>query len=265
MSTDDRRAFSFDLKTLWDYGLFVVIVGVWSETNLLLHLNPDLSGRVVEISVDWSDKDLEQILYNGGNKLNIRFEPDIVKKLVDLAYANAGVLQQLVLLTLDDAGIYESNTEKSQVLSVVDYVDGAAMEYSEQLNPVYQQFSKNVSSGIRARKNSTGIYAYAMAVIIDAQDKELVEGLKANTIFEVAVKRQDRIQLGNLKSILEKIPELQVDNDGRGLILTYNSATEEVSVVDRQLLLYRRYATVKWPWEDMIAEADAEGGQVEAG
>jgi hypothetical protein len=28
-------------------------------------------------------------------------------------------------------------------------------------------------------------------------------------------------------------------------------------VVDHQLLLYRRFATVRWPWEDMIAEADA--------
>lgn len=50
--------------------------------------------------------------------------------------------------------------------------------------------------------------------------------------------------------------ELQVDDDGRGLVLSYNEATAEVSIVDRQLLLYRRYATVKWPWEDMISEAD---------
>jgi hypothetical protein len=50
MSTEDRRSFAFDLKTLWDYGVFVIIIGVWSETNLLLHLNPDLTGRVTEIS-----------------------------------------------------------------------------------------------------------------------------------------------------------------------------------------------------------------------
>ena len=42
--------------------------------------------------------------------------------------------------------------------------------------------------------------------------------------------------------------------DGRGLVLAYDSQNEIVSVVDRQLLLYRRYATVRWPWEDIIAE-----------
>lgn len=262
MSTDDRRSFSFDLKALWDYGVFVIIVGVWSETNLLLHLNPDLAGRVDEISVAWSPKDLREVLNKGERKLNLNIGETVKSRLVELAYTNAGVLQQLTLFTLDDAEI-EEKTFRSQKLDNLEHVDSAAMEYADQLNPVYQQFSKQVSGGIRSRRNATGIYAYAMATIIEASDNELINGLSARRIFEVAHSRQDRIQFGNLKAILEKIPELQVDDEGRGLILTYNSATEEVSVVDRQLLLYRRFATVKWPWEDMIAEADAQGGQLD--
>lgn len=262
MSTGDRRSFSFDLKALWDYGVFVVIVGVWSETNLLLHLNPDLAGRVDEVSVAWSPQDLREILNKGEKKLNISIGDKVKNRLVELAYTNAGVLQQLTLFTLDDAGI-EGKKLVAQKLDNLEHVDAAAMEYADQLNPVYQQFSKQVSGGIRSRRNATGIYAYAMATIIEASDDELIYGLNARRIFEVAHSRQDRIQFGNLKAILEKIPELQVDDEGRGLILTYNSATEEVSVVDRQLLLYRRFATVKWPWEDMIAESDAQGGQLD--
>lgn len=262
MSTDDRRSFSFDLKALWDYGVFVIIVGVWSETNLLLHLNPDLAGRVDEISVAWSPQDLREILNKGERKLNLNIGDNVKNRLVELAYTNAGVLQQLTLFTLDEAEI-EEKTFRSQNLDNIEHVDSAAMEYADQLNPVYQQFSKQVSGGIRSRRKATGIYAYAMATIIEASDNELINGLSARRIFEVAHARQDRIQFGNLKAILEKIPDLQVDDEGRGLILTYNSATEEVSVVDRQLLLYRRFATVKWPWEDMIAEADAQGGQLD--
>jgi len=262
MSAHDRRSFSFDLKALWDYGVFVIIVGVWSETNLLLHLNPDLTGRVDEISVAWSPRDLKEVLNKGESELHLDIDDSVKNRLVELAYTNAGVLQQLTLLTLDDAGI-EAKTFRTQKLNSLDHVDSAAMEYADQLNPVYQQFSKQVSGGIRSRRNATGIYAYAMATIIDASDYELINGLSARRIFEVAHARQDRIQFGNLKAILEKIPELQVDEEGRGLILTYNSATEEVSIVDRQLLLYRRFATVKWPWEDIIAEADEKGGQLE--
>jgi len=181
-----------------------------------------------------------------------------------LSYANAGLLQQLTLLTLDEAGIRERGILKKNV-SDMKHVEGASLLYADQLNAVYQQFAKRVAAGVRTRKNATGIYAHAMAVIMDATDDELVKGLHARVIFNRAVLRQNRIQYSNLKAILEQLEGLQVDDDGRGLILGYSSASEEVTIVDRQLLLYRKYATVKWPWEDLILEADAQGGQIEAG
>jgi hypothetical protein len=262
MSTDDRRNFACDLKALWDYGVFVIIIGVWSETNLLLHLNPDLAGRVHEISVDWTEDDLKKILIKGGEALKVHFSDDIQNHLAGLAYSNAGILQQLALLTLDEA---EFNEKGLFSFNVTDrgLVDRAGMTYAEQLNPLYQQFAKNVSTGIRSRPNATGIYAHSMAVIMDASDDELIRGLHARRIFERAVKRQNRIQYSNLKAILEKIESLQIDQDGRGLVLGYSSASEELTIVDRQLLLYRRFATVKWPWEDLITEADKQGGQLE--
>jgi len=262
MSTDDRRNFAYDLKALWDYGVFVIIIGIWSETNLLLHLNTDLAGRVHEISVDWTQDDLKNILKKGGDALNVRFSDEIQNHLAGLAYSNAGILQQLTLLTLDEAGFKEKGLFAFHVTDR-GLVDNASMAYAEQLNPLYQQFAKNVSTGIRSRPNATGIYAHSMAVIMDATDDELIRGLHARKIFERAVKRQNRIQYSNLKAILEKIESLQIDEDGRGLVLGYSSASEELAIVDRQLLLYRRFATVKWPWEDMIVEADKQGGQVE--
>jgi hypothetical protein len=264
MSTNDRRNFAFDLKALWDYGVFVIIIGVWSETNLMLHLNPDLTGRVTEIPIDWSKEDLLKVLIKGGKVLKIDFSSSLQNMLVSLSYSNVGLLQQLTLLTLDEAKIYE-NGILSIILDKPSYIEGASMAYADQLNPVYQQFAKRVASGVRTRKNATGIYAHAMAVILEASDDELIKGLHARSITERAVKRQNRIQYSNMKSILGQLEGLQVDDDGRGLILGYSEATEEVVIVDRQLLLYRRYATVKWPWEELIREADASGGQIDAG
>jgi hypothetical protein len=253
-----------DLRYVADYRVFVIIIGVWSDTNLLLHLNPDLTGRVIEIPIDWTDVDLKRILTKGGSALHIDFDSAICEELVGLSYANAGLLQQLTMLTLDDAGIDEGGGLLSRKrVSGIDHVTNGSMDYAEQLNPVYQQFAKRVAAGMRTRSNATGIYAHAMAIIMDADDDELIKGLHARRIFDRAVKRQPRIQYGNLKAILDKLPSLQVDEDGRGLILGYSSATEEITIVDRQMLLYRRYSTVKWPWEDLIVEADAAGGKLE--
>jgi hypothetical protein len=137
------------------------------------------------------------------------------------------------------------------------------MHVAEQLNQLYQTFANRVADGIRTRKNQTGIYAHAMAAIMGADDKSLSEGLSAKAIFEVAHTRQPRVQLSNLKVVLSRFPELQVDDQGRGLVLAYEPHDEKLSVVDKQLLLYRRFATVKWPWEQLIEEAGNDGSAYE--
>ena len=256
MSTEGRTSFAFDLKALWDYGVYVVVVGVWCESNLLLHLNPDLTGRVWEQVIDWNRAELREVLNKGARQLNISFEPSVETALVGMAYANVGILQQLALMTLDEADIHERPKQQLTIRNEQLAID-AGMAYADQLNAVYQQFAKSVSAGIRNRKNATGIYAHAMAVILAASDEELVQGLALKLIFERAVARQPRIQLGNLKSVLGKVQDLQVDQGGRGLVLAYSQETEEVTVVDRQLLLYRKFSTVKWPWDDLIASVDS--------
>lgn len=140
------------------------------------------------------------------------------------------------------------------------FVD-AAMKYAEQLNSRYQKFAKDISSGIRKRTETTGIYAHAMAVIMDSSDKELIQGLELDTIFKIASRRQSRILKGNLRTVLQKIEELQVDSDDRGLVLSYNDATDEVTAIDRTILIYRKYVTIKWPWEDLINEAKDSYGE----
>jgi len=257
LSPEQRKQFAFDLKSLWDYGLFVVIVGVWTETNMLLELNPDLAGRVEEVPVSWTDAELKKIITQGGDALKITFSDKFLNTASHDAFGNAGILQILILKTLDSLGIQEKCQAAVHVDKEDDFIS-AAMNYAEQLNPLYQQFAKRVSNGIRTRKDSTGIYSHAMAAIVAATDEKLVKGLPLDDIFAVTSSREPRIQKGNLRIVLEKFESLQVDSDGRGLVISYNPAVSEVSIVDKQLLLYRKYATVKWPWEEMIRECTSD-------
>jgi hypothetical protein len=94
-----------------------------------------------------------------------------------------------------------------------------------------------------------------MAAVLGELEETLIGGVRSNDIYRIAHSRESRIQQGNLKTALGNIERLQVDSDGRGLVLSY--AEGRVRVVDHQFLLYRRFATVRWPWEDMIAQADA--------
>lgn len=265
LSQEARRACAFDIKTLWDYKCFVVIVGVWNDRNLFLNLNPDLSGRVHELPIEWSDDDLLRIFDKGGAALNLEFSDAIKLRAVRDCFKNAGILQRLILDTLDVAKIYEGQA----TTVVVDDEDAyltACLNYVEELNGVYQTFANRVSSGIRTRRDATGIYAHAIAVVLEeTDDEELFRGVSVDKIYNNAHARENRIQKGNLKTILPRIDEMQVDGDGRGLVLSYNQRDEIVTVVDRQLLLYRRYATVNWPWAELIREADMRAKGTTAG
>lgn len=260
LPTSEQRKFAFDLKTLWDYKTFVVVVGVWISENMLITLNPDLSDRIEELSVTWQTSELKQVLMKGCKKLNLCPTDEVANELASISYESVGLLQKLALRLIDDElGITEAATDQTEIhLDKTAVVHDAAMHVAEQLNQLYQAFAKRVCEGIRTRSNSTGIYAHAIAVAMEAPDNDLTNGLSAKAIFAKAHARQGRIHLGNLKAVLSRFPELQVDSDGRGLVLAYDPQEEILSVVDKQLLLYRRFATVKWPWEALIEEVSTQ-------
>jgi hypothetical protein len=255
LSVEERKTFSYDLKTLWDLGCFVVIIGVWSQSNLLTYLNMDLSGRIIELSVYWSSVDLKSVIEKGSETLNIKIGKKLQDSLIINCFGNVGILQQLLLMMLDEANILE---EQENLIQINDHkiFEVAAKKYADQLNALYQQFASTVSSGIRKRKDSTGIYAHAMAVIVAASDYKLINGLSLDEIYRIAHSRQPRILKNNMRTILNKLEELQVDEDGRGLVLAYNESNDEITAVDRQLLFYRKFLTVKWPWEEMCVSSN---------
>ena len=257
LSLEQRKRLAFDLKALWDYGCFIVIVGVWTRSNLLISINSDLADRIVECSVDWSDGELQQVATKGASALKIQFSKELIERIVLDCYKNVGLLQKLILTFLDEAGV-EEELDKLQEFSSIEVYESAAMSHAEQLNTLYQKFAKDVSSGIRKRNDSTGIYAHAMAAIVETEDDRLINGLSIDDILSVASSRQPRIIKTNLRTILQKLEELQVDEDGRGLVIAFNEATDEVSIIDRRLLFYRKYITINWPWEDIIREHEQQ-------
>ncbi len=256
LSVEERTHFAFDMKALWDFGVFIVIVGVWSDRNLFLHLNPDLTGRVREVSIVWSDADLRRIFLQGGEALNLEFSDALQSRAIADSYGNCGILQRLIVDTLDQLDLHESPGEITRV-DDLGALEHAEMFYAEELNSVYQTFASRVATGIRTRQNATGIYAHAMAVVLSSRDEELIQGVSIDKIYAVASAREPRIQKGNLRLALGRIEAMQVDSDGRGLVLSYSEG--HVRVVDRQLLLYRKYSTVAWPWDDLIADAERQG------
>lgn len=258
LSTDAQRDLAHDLKAMWDFGVYLVIVGVWVKRNYLTYLNPDLAGRITEVSIYWGVDDLTAVLDKGCDNLNVEISTRIRSRIIQDSFGNVGLLQSLTLGTLDQSKISVQQPELQKCLDHKAYED-AALGYAEQLEAVYLEFARRVSQGIRKRKGSTKIYAHAMWAIFESSDHELINGVPVDEIYNRASSRQPRVQKGNLKAIMGKIDSLQIDDRGKGLVVTFVEQSNSVAVVDRTVLFYRKYCTVEWPWKEIIENVEEEG------
>ena len=257
LTIPERNRMAHDLKTLWDYKCFVVLIGVWTQTNLLTSLNPDLTGRITEIPILWSNEDLNTVIEKGSSVLKIDIDGELKKTLINDSFGNVGILQILLLKLIEDEAGIEKTSPIHIYISNPEFLEKAAKSYADQLDGRYQQFAKLLSAGIRKRKQATGIYAYAMEAIVSASDEVLINGFSRDDIFKITNAKQPRIQKGNLKTVLGKLVELQEPEKGYELVISYDESIDAIFVVDRQLLFYRKYHTMRWPWEDMVEEAEA--------
>lgn len=249
-----QEKLAHELKSFWDFGVYFVVVGVWHRKNYLTHLNPDLAGRITEVEVSWTVNELAQSVYKGAQALNVSIDTRVATRIASDSYSNIGILQSLALSYFERMGIHERQQEARELTSLSE-VEDAGMAYADQIEAVYSVFAETVSEGIRKRSNATQIYAFAMWAIMQADDADLIKGLTLDQIFEIANPRQPRIQKQNLRAVLKKFKDLQLDSRGNRLVLAFDDHTDSMILVDKAVLFYRKYSTRKWPWEDMAVEA----------
>ena len=114
--------------------------------------------------------------------------------------------------------------------------------------------------GIEFRSESTSSKQFKGTVKAtgDAGFKLLAKvGLEASADAEVGADHK-RAPVGRDINDLGYVAEIIKESGrkfGRGLVLSYNP-DKGISVVDRQLLLYRKFATVNWPWESIITQVE---------
>ena len=56
-------------------------------------MNPDLTGRIEEISIEWTDDELRQVIDNGSQALKIQIDDNIKNDMICDSFGNVGILQ----------------------------------------------------------------------------------------------------------------------------------------------------------------------------
>ncbi|MGA8474392.1 MAG: hypothetical protein WB681_04935 [Candidatus Cybelea sp.] len=253
LAEDEQKKLAFALKALWDAKVFVIIIGIWAEQNLLTVYNNDLSGRVEEIDVRWTDEELRQVISKGENILNVTILPEIVDDIIKDANKNVGLLQRLAEGACLEAGITETRKHRRTL------DDWAALNRCREavcktFEHRYFSFASFVSRGFKnPEKTKLKLYRQIIRACIEATEAELVDGLERQTLLTKIKRYEPAADMTNLQKALSRLDRLQTERKITPPVLSYGQITRTVVLVDRELLFYRKYTTRSWPWEDNYA------------
>jgi hypothetical protein len=247
---EEKRKLAFDLKAFWDYSVFLMIIGVWSEQNLLTYYNGDLSGRVEEIDVQWSNEELEQVLSKGEQVLNVIFDDKIRENVIKDANQNVGLLQRIAEKVCFENSILERQ-QTMQIIEEGGALDRARATICSEEAVRYRLFCEAVVRGFRDSETSElRVYQHIAHVFIDCSDAELRSGIYRETLLTRVQEIEARIRLSDLSAALNRIDKLQANRSVSPLVISYNPNTRLLQLVDKELLFYRKYGNPTWLWQE---------------
>jgi hypothetical protein len=192
--------------------------------------------------------------------LNISFEPAIRRELLLDAAQNVGLLQRLaerlcfecnILATVDEPVEIGDRGSLTRTRTVICRAERQR----------YKQFSDAVTRGFKSYEESElKVYEHIVRVCVEASDAELQDGLPKETLLRRIQQRESRVRMSDLSAALNKLDRLQSERDISPLVLTFSGG--KVSLVDRELLFFRRHADAQvWPW---LESGESEANQLPA-
>jgi hypothetical protein len=239
---DVRKDFAFGLKALYEESAFVVIIGIWSEQNLLTYYNGDLTGRVEEINLIWTSEELGKVLSMGEGVLNVEFALGFKKQLVESAFGNVGLLQRLAEKICFESGVLESQNTKV----VISDIDILKKSRAHLINDIRQRYTR-IGEVFQENMRSDAIlllYARIYNELLDATDQELINGIPYATLLERIQKNSGdkTIRPGDLTSALDNVEKHQAKKQVTPLLVSYSKGVKKLFLNDREFMFYRKYS-----------------------
>lgn len=226
-----QRALADRIRALVDEGARVIVVGIWTEANLLGNLSHELQGRVKEIRPAWSHEDLARVLDRGCRAMRVRLSPEVRRELVDHALGSVGMLHELAAALLLGAGVERPALLKRSIEDV-DAVPRAVNEVLARVAPDYIPLLRELHDGLPADPVVADVGRALLRALVERDLLKLrTEGLPLAELEQAVRIIRGPVSRAELTNALSEI--LRLESGGKAL--AYDPVAELLTL-DRRLL-----------------------------
>jgi hypothetical protein len=262
VSEHNRREVAFRLKALLDYGVPVIVVGIWPvETDLLAYYDGDLDGRVENLYLAWKPEELREVLQRGCEALNISIADDVATQMVTDSVGNVGLLQRIAeqLCLAEDV---TQTQQESRAVGSAESLETARKNVTNSMRGRFGAFADNFVRGMRRLSSGLEVYRHLLQAFTAADDDELLVGIdSADLLNRINASNDREVRLSDLTQALERVGRLQAKISVNPPVLAYSPDARRLFLVDRAFLFYRRYGNPTWPWDRESLDLTAAPGQ----
>jgi hypothetical protein len=262
LSEEAQRDFAVSLKAFHENSdLCFIVVGVWLDENRLIELNGDLAGRVIAVPADmWSHDELLAVITCGEELLNLKFDDELKRALVEGCFESVSVVQESCYRICDQSGVVKTLETERVIGDGVDALEVIRAVVDEQ-SARYNAFISRFASGFMATELE--MYRWLLYPVLHATPVELERGISLtdiNRTLRQVHPRGEELNPGNVTQALKSAASLQVQLGIKPLILDYHQSARRLSVVDRGFLIWVSYQDK----DDLLETAGLPTGEAEA-
>lgn len=255
LSEREKSRLAHDLHGFGDIGAHFIIVGVWHEDDVLAFYNPDLIHRYDEINLKWTWKDLAEVIKQGEAALQIRFTNGLRQQgFVMNAMNSVGLVQELALRFCEEIGIHQTiEPPRVEALSDADPLAKDALTRAIQkvcatYTPRYRRWAEAMTQGF-TDDASLRLYENIARACIEADARELRAGLYKDTLLERVQQYAPRTRSSDLSGALSNLDRLQLSKKVSPVVISYDSNSQRVLLIDQELFFFLRHSKYIWPWQ----------------
>lgn len=248
-----HKEISESIKNAFENGMKVCGAYIPHRSDDLMRANPDLSGRVDTITLEyWGIDDLMEIAQKGFNKLNMVVEEETIRNFAEESIGSPHLMQKLCLELCKEKRIRESFNEETSVDvcrgELKSVLRNTADGFNDQAK-IFELISGDVSKrGRKGRKNydlseeeEADIYGVLLRAIAENPPKlsydysELTRRVKD-------ICGESKPKSGNLTQAIARIDQWMDDSDFRSYKLEWLSDTKNLKIPDPYLIFYLRWS-----------------------